>query len=196
MPEVPLACMCLHVLLADLTRLQASHFLVASEVVTHQARTSAKHSLPGRSFSEHLGPFEPVGDQLETGLAWPDSSTRALLQVQQQRQLELQHSGSVYQENDNTQVNSAAGVVADTGIASQTEIEPEPLLIEQYEPQSGIQQYQPSNVPVLDESRLISAAAAQASQILADRVEKTQGEDQFDVWPLVAPPFQEALHEV
>lgn len=196
MPEVPLACMCLHVLLADLTRLQASQFLVASEVVTHQARTSAKHSLSGSSFSVHLGSSEPVGDQLETGLAWPDSSTRALLQVQQQRQLELQHSGSVYQDSDNTQVNSAAGVVADTGVALQTETEPEPLLIKPYEPQSAIQQYQPSNVPVLDESRLISAAAAQASQILADTVEKTQGEDQFDVWPLVAPPFQEALHEV
>lgn len=174
---------------------QASHFLVASEVVTHQARTSAKHSLSGRSFSAHLGSFESVGDQPETGLAWPDSSTRALLQVQQQRQSELQHSGSVYQDNYNAQANSAAGVISDTGVASQTETEPEPLLIKPYEQQLAIQQYQPSNVPVVDESRLISAAAAQASQILADTVEKTHGEDQFDVWPLVAPPFQEALHE-
>ena len=51
-------------------------------------------------------------------------------------------------------------------------------------------------MPFVDQDRLISAAVTQASHLMGDTVGKYEGEDQFDAWPLVNPPFQEALHEV
>ncbi len=127
-----------------------------------------------------------------------EGNTRALLQAEQQQQLDLQGSSTAYEDVDSNQIASEAGIIADTALRTDTfsQTKPEPLLAQRHEPQSAVQEYQPSNAAVLDEPRLISAAASQASQSLADSIEETAGEDQFDAWPLVDPPFQDALHEV
>ena len=128
-----------------------------------------------------------------------EGNTRALLQAEQQQQLDLQGSSAAYEDVDSNQIASEAGIIAGTALrtdtASLSQTKSEALLAQRHEPQAAVQEYQPSNA-VLDEPRLISAAASQASQSLADSIEETAGEDQFDAWPLVDPPFQDAIHEV
>ncbi len=129
-----------------------------------------------------------------------EGNTRALLQAEQQQPLDLQGSSTAYEDVDSNQIASEAGIIAGTALrtdtASLSQTKSEALLAQRHEPQAAVQEYQPSNAAVLDEPRLISAAASQASQSLADSIEETAGEDQFDAWPLVDPPFQDALHEV
>ncbi len=129
-----------------------------------------------------------------------EGNTRALLQAEQQQQLDLQGSSAAYEDVDSNQIASEAGIIVGTALrtdaASLSQTKSEALLAQRHEPQAAVQEYQPSNAAVLDEPRLISAAASQASQSLADSIEETAEEDQFDAWPLVDPPFQHALHEV
>ncbi len=182
----------------DLTRLQAARSPAASEVLTRQGRTRLDYHSQGRSLSTHPSTLLALSDQPRAVLT--EGNTRALLQAQQQQQLDLQGSSTAHEDVYSTQTASEAGVVTDTALrtdtASLSQTEPEALLAQRHEPQSAVQEYQPSNAAFLDEPRLISAAASQASQSLADAIKKKAGEDQFDAWPLVDPPFQDALHEV
>lgn len=179
----------------DLTRLQAARSSAASEALTHQAGTTPDYHNQGRSLPTPSSTLLALTNQSSA-----EGYTRALLQAEQQQQLDLQGSSTAYEDVDSNQIASETGIIADTAIrtdtASLSETKPEALLAQRHEPQSAVQEYQPSNAAILNEPRLIAAAASQASQSLADSIEETAGEDQFDAWPLVDPPLQDALHEV
>ena len=180
------------------TRLQAARSPAASEALTRQGRTTPDYHNQRRSLPTHQSTLLALTNQPRAVLT--EGNTRALLQAEQQQQLDLQGSSTAYEDVDSNQIASEAGIIADTAIrtdtASLSQTKSEALLVQRHEPQSAVQEYQPSNAAVLNEPRLISAAASQASQSLADSIEETAGEDQFDAWPLVDPPFQDALHEV
>ena len=175
-----------------LTRLQAARSPAASGALTRQGSTT-----PDYHNQVHQSTHLALEDQPRAVLT--EGNTRALLQAEQQQQLDLQGSSTAYKDDSN-QIASEAVIIADTALrtdtALQTQTKTEVLLAQRHEPQSAVQEYQSSNAAVLDEARLISAAASQASHSLADTVEKTAGEDQFDAWPLVDPPLQDALYEV
>ena len=180
------------------TRLQAARSPAASEALTRQGRTTPDYHNQGRSLFTHQSTLLALTNQPRAVLT--EGNTRALLQAEQQQQLNLQGSSTAYEDVDSNQIASEAGIITDTALrtdtASLSQTKSEALLAQRHEPQAAVQEYQPSNAAVLDEPRLISAAASQASQSLADSIKETAGEDQFDAWPLVDPPFQDALHEV
>lgn len=177
------------VLLVLLT--QAARSPAASGALTRQGSTT-----PDYHNQVHQSTHLALENQPRAVLT--EGNTRALLQAEQQQQLDLQGSSTAYKDDSN-QIASEAVIIADTALrtdtALQTQTKTEVLLAQRHEPQSAVQEYQSSNAAVLDEARLISAAASQASHSLADTVEKTAGEDQFDAWPLVDPPLQDALYE-
>ena len=130
----------------------------------------------------------------ESQLGGQSSSTvRTLLQSDQQGQSQQQGATNPVQDVADAQKTSAAGQNPVTTGAAAAEARPE---VQADMLPSGIQQYQPSNEPLVNTDRLISAAVTQASQLMGNSIGKYQEEDQFDAWPLVNPPFQEALHEV
>lgn len=125
-----------------------------------------------------------------------DRHRRALLQAEQQKQREKPGSSSAVQYVADTQAASASAVVTNTPFLATMTSEHHQDLTQTNDSLSVIQQYQPSNLLAFDSNRLLAAAAAQGSQILAGTLDKTNGEDQFDIWPLVDPLFQEGFHEV
>ena len=142
-----------------------------------------QHSAPRSSYSDNI--------QLDRG----SLGARVLLQAEQQAQIAQQAATQATQTLPQTHAASANDNTLAEGIFSAAEARPEAASQAQAR-QPMIQQYQPSNKPFLDTDRLISAAAAQASQLMSDSVQTHEGDNQFDAWPLVNPPFQEALHEV
>lgn len=125
-----------------------------------------------------------------------DNTARVLLQAAEDEGQNVQQAGlDATQTVAEAQTISSADQTIAAGMFSAAETKPETAALPGAL-QPNIQQYQPSNMPFIDTDRLISAAAAQASQLMVDSVQTHEGEDQFDAWPLVDPPFQEALHEV
>lgn len=125
------------------------------------------------------------------------NTARVPLQFAEQRQSQRQGARSLAQHVSAEQATSAASAAVQNSVtagAVAAEAEPEDTSTDTLLP--GIQQYQPSSMPFVSTDRLVSAAVAQASQIMADTTAQHEGESQFDAWPLVNPPFQEALHEV
>ncbi len=180
-----------------LTRLQAARAPAASEALTRSRKTPDFHT-QGTSLPVHQS--TPLALENQSRAVLTEGNTRALLQAEQQQQVDLQGSRTASEDVDSNQIASEADNIASTALhidtASLSQAKSEALLAQRHEPQAAVQEYQPSNAVVLDEPRLISAAASQASQSLADSIEETAGEDQFDAWPLVDPPLQDALHEV
>ena len=147
---------------------------------------SAVHQRQSRAQSAGSDSDRPFADQLRA--IFPD---RVLLQASQQERQQL--------DSIVTERGAATTAALNSKAATDTKLltnDPTSETKPDSQPQTAIQQYQPSNTPLLNADRLVSAASAQASNFFGDTLEKTAGEDQFDVWPLVEPPFQEALHEV
>ena len=123
-----------------------------------------------------------------------ENTARGLLQAEQetdsaqQAKIDATHTVAEAQTTSSADQNMAAGMLSATETKLKMAALPDAL-------QPNIQQYQPSNMPLIDTDRLIAAAAAQASQLMVDSVQKHEGEDDFDAWPLIDPPFEEALHE-
>ena len=164
-------------------------FLVSlTEPLYHQGTHSAAYQGPGRQLAQLRSPNLPesqLGGQ-------PGNTARSLLQFEQQGQSQQQLASNTLQNVADAQGSSAAernsaAAAAETRLEGNLQTDMLP---------SGIQQYQPGSTPFVDQDRLISAAVMQASHLMGDTVDKYEGEDQFDAWPLVNPPFQEALHEV
>ena len=156
-----------------------------TELLYHQGTHSAAYRGPGRQLAQDRSPDLP-----ESQLGGQASNTaRNSLHSEEQERSQQQVASNTLQDVAGAQESSAAAAVvaADTrlGKSSQTDMLP-----------SNIQQYQPGSMPSVDEDRLISAAVTQASHLMGDTVLQYEAEDQFDAWPLINPPFQEALHEV
>ena len=131
---------------------------------------------------------------------WRNSNTRALREADQPQALQ-QSDYSRAPGFDVSQQTAYEGttVAGSEAVTSNTQatVLPQPAPVNQLpQAQSAVQQYQPSNKPILDADRLMVAAAAQAEHVFADIVQKAEGEDAIDAWPLVDPPFQEATHEL
>ena len=90
-------------------------------------------------------------------------------------------------------LSESAVTAADTSVTA-AQVEDTALDSAQLSP---IVQYKSSSSPVIDEQKLIDAAASQASQLLSarDSSAEIRGQD-LDSWPLVDPPLEMALHEV
>lgn len=159
-----------------------------TEPLYHQGTHSAAYRGPGRQLAQFRSPNLP-----ESQLGGHSSNTaRNLLQSEQQGQSQQQLASNTLHD---AQESSAAGTNSTATAAAAAETRPEANSQTDLLP-SSIQQYQPGSMPFVDQDRLISAAVTQASHLMGDTVGKYEGEDQFDAWPLVNPPFQEALHEV
>ena len=180
-------------------RLQIPYLVSTTEPLHHQIKHSTAYPSPGQ-LAKWRTPDSP-----ESQLQGQSSKTaRHLLQLEQHEQSQQQVASNTLPNVAAAQDSAAAGhdaaataaaAVAAAAAAAAAEARPEGNPQADMLP-SSIQQYQPNSMPCVNEERLISAAVTQASQLMGDTVGKYEGEDQFDVWPLVSPPFQEALHEV
>ena len=166
----------------------------ATELLYHHGTHSTAYRGPERQPAQSRSPDLPESQ------FWDQSSNTArnLLQSEQQGQSHQQVASNtlqnvaVAQNNSAADRHSAAGAAAAAAAAeTRPEGNPQTAMLP-----SSIQQYQPAGMPFVDEDMLVSAAVTQASHLMGDTVEKFEGEDRFDAWPLVNPPFQEALHEV
>lgn len=164
--------------------------MLTTEPLHLQVKHSAAYQGPGQ-LAQWRTPDSP-----ESQLRGQSSTARHLLQEQSQQQVASNTLPDVAAAHDSAAAgHDAAATAAAAAAAAAAEARPEGNPQADMLP-SSIQQYQPSSMPFVNEDRLISAAVTQASQLMGETVGKYEGEDQFDVWPLVNPPFQEALHEV
>lgn len=161
------------------------------ELLYHQSSHSTAYQGPERQLVQFRSPDFP-----ESGFGDQSSNiARNLLQSEQQGQSQQQVASNTLQDVAVAQKNSAADQHSEATSAAAAETRPEGNPQTAILP-SSIQQYQPAGMPFVDTDRLISAAVTQASHLMGDTVKTYKGENQFDAWPLVNPPFQEALHEV
>ena len=111
-------------------------------------------------------------------------TARLLLQSGQQ-----QHTADVVHQDRNDSTTAAADVT-DAEVASSVHATAK---------HSPLVQYKSRASPLIDEQKLIDAAAGQASQFLTAQARsagvRTNPTD-LDTWPLVNPPFEMAMHEV
>ena len=163
------------------------HPLAGSPQWRHPAQLAASRSWQRQQHKDW--PAQSEGAFPGTG------TTRLLLQA------ELQQPGAEQQVHDAAQDMVSAGDVSGSA-AAQSAVSLQDAQLAETESltagQSGVLQYQMGSSPVIDEQKLIDAAATQASHHLSalpasDVPVRTH---ELDTWPLVNPTFQPALHEV
>lgn len=176
---------------ADQEQVQVPNWVLPTESL-HQSKLTTAYQGSGGHQAALRSSYLP-----ESQLWGQASNTaRGLLQSEQQGQSQ-QDAGSTTQSAAAAQTTSAASAAVQSSVtAGAASAEAKSKNNSTSILPAGIQQYQPGNMPLVNTDKLVSAAVAQASHLMADTIAVHEGENQFDTWQLVNPPFQEALHEV